>query len=77
MSEEQVLDFTLDHFLVIVAKDTLESAYGNTYLQNWPENNYWAMVSTLKMTVKDDQIIPLMKKYNIAELSDYPPPTEE
>ena len=66
---------TLSHFLVVVAKDAIEKTHG-AKINDWPSANYWAMVSSVKSSVRDDQIPDLMARYKITRLSDYPPPTK-
>lgn len=66
-------EMSLDHFLVVVAKDAVTKAYGSK-ISNWPPNNYWAVVSAVKQTIKEEQIPDLIAQYNIATLSDYSSP---
>lgn len=61
----------LSHFLIRVAKDAVVRAHG-AKINDWPANNYWAMVSSVKSTIRDDQILDLMTQYGIKRLSDYP-----
>jgi len=65
------MDMNKDHFLVLVSKDIVTREYGSM-INNWPPANFWAMVSTIKSTIRDEQILPLMAKYKISELSDFP-----
>lgn len=44
--------------------------------KNWPMHNFWAMVSSIKSTIKDDQVPALMTRYKIEKLSDYSLPNE-
>jgi len=63
---------SLAHFLVVVAKDSITKAHGKK-INNWPPANYWAMVSTVKSSIRDEHIPQLMANYGIKQLSDYPP----
>jgi hypothetical protein len=58
------------HFLTLVAKDAIVNQFGSA-AATWPQENFWAMVSTVKSSIKDAQLPALMKRYNLASLSDY------
>jgi len=60
------------HFLTIVAKDAIARAHGNK-INEWPAHNYWAMVSSVKSTIRDERIPDLMAQYQITRLSDFSP----
>lgn len=60
------------HFLTLVAKDTVVKQFGPG-IQHWPDNNFWAMVSSVKSTITDDHLPGLMKRYKIAELYEVHP----
>lgn len=70
MADEQYQSMSLAHFQVVVSKDAIAKAHG-AKINNWPMNNYWAMVSSVKSSIRDDQIPALMAQYNITKLSDY------
>jgi hypothetical protein len=57
---------------VLVAKDAVVKQFGNA-IANWPDNNFWTMVSSYKSNITDEQLPALMKKYKLTSLSDYPP----
>ena len=69
--EQEFQSMSKSHFLVVVAKDAIAKKYGDK-INNWPVANYCAMVSSIKSSVRDDQIPTLMTKYNLTRLSDYP-----
>jgi hypothetical protein len=64
------------HFLTLVAKNAVVKTHGPK-TKDWPENNFWAMVSTIKSRIKDEQIPQLMHANNISVLSDYTLPDED
>lgn len=68
---EEYNSMTKAHFLVVVAKDAIAREWGSK-INNWPTNNYWAIVSCVKYTIQDDQVPDLMARYNITKLSDFP-----
>ena len=76
MADEESQSMCKSHFLVRVSKDAIAKEYG-AQINNWPAANYWAMVSSVKCSIRDDQIPALMAKYNIAKLSDYSPQPRE
>jgi len=61
-----------DHFLTIVAKDAVIRTHGHA-AQNWPPANLWALISTVKSSIKDEQIPQLMASYKIEKLIDNQP----
>lgn len=69
---EEYQSMSKSHFLVIVAKDAIAKTFG-TKINDWPAHNYWAIVSSVKSTIRDDQILDLMNQYSITKLSDYSP----
>lgn len=68
--KEEFQSKSLSYFLVMVAKDAVARAHG-AKINDWPAHNYWAMVSSVKSTIKDEQVPILMTQYNITQLSDY------
>ena len=62
-----------NHFLTLVAKDAIVRTHGAATKQ-WPDANFWAMVSTVKSGIEESRLPKLMQTYNIAQLSDYSPP---
>ena len=58
-----------NHFLTIVAKDAVIRTHGRA-AHHWPPVNFWAMISTVKSGITDEQIPKLMSSYNIEKLID-------
>lgn len=69
---EEYQSMSKSHFLVIVAKDAIARVHG-AKINDWPARNYWAMVSSVKDTIQDDQVLDLMAQYSITKLSDFSP----
>lgn len=69
---EEYQSMSKAHFLVIVSKDAVARAHG-AKINDWPPHNYWAMVSSVKSTIRDDQVLDLMTQYSLTKLSDYSP----
>lgn len=67
---EEYQHMSLSHFLVVVSKDAIAKAHG-AKINNWPVNNYWAMVSSVKTSIREEQIPALMAQYDLTKLSDY------
>lgn len=61
-----------DHFLTIVSKDAVVRTHGRA-CSSWPPENFWAMISTVKSNITDDQIPQLMASYNVDRLIDNQP----
>jgi hypothetical protein len=57
-----------DHFLTIVAKDAVVRTHGRA-VARWPTANFWTLISTVKSSIKDEQIPQLMASYDIEELT--------
>jgi hypothetical protein len=57
------------HFLTIVAENAVVRDYGAC--KTWPPNNFWALVSTVKSSITDQQVPKLMKMYKVESLSDF------
>lgn len=64
------------HFMTLVAKNAVTNTHGPA-TATWPDDNFWALVSTVKFKITEDQLPQLMKSYKITELSDYKLPPEE
>ena len=62
--------FSTSLFKVVVAKDIVQKEHGHA-INDWPMPTYWAMVSSVKCNIKDEDIPKLMVQYNIQELSDF------
>ena len=56
-----------DHFLTLVAKNAVVRTHGSA-TEHWPQNNFWAMISTIKSSIPDEQIPQLMASYKIDKL---------
>jgi len=61
-----------DHFLTIVAKDAVVRTHGQA-VSTWPPSNFWALISTVKSSITDEQIPQLMASYEIENLIDNQP----
>lgn len=57
-----------DHFLTLVAKDVVVRTHG-VPTKEWPPANLWAMISTVKCSIKEEQIPQLMHSYNVEQLT--------
>lgn len=68
------------HFLFMAAKDMVVNTYG-AKTKDWPEENLYTLISTVKTNIKSDHVPKLMKQYKISKLLRYgeyfnSPPTE-
>lgn len=55
------------HFLFLVAKDLTVRTHGPN-AKNWPEENFYTYVSTIKMNIKLEHLPKLMKQYKVETL---------
>ena len=61
-----------DHFLTCVAHNAVSKTYG-PQAKSWPEHHFWQVVSSVKATIREDQVPILMKRYKINSLPGYTP----
>ncbi len=59
-------------FLTLVAKDRVFKTFGHD-VKNWPDNNFWAVISAARADIKFKDIPALMKTYGIGQLLEVPP----
>ncbi len=59
-------------FLTRVAKDGILNTYGADVV-NWPPENFWALVSTIKSKFTDEQLSKFLTGYGLTQLSDFKP----
>jgi hypothetical protein len=71
-SDQELMSKAL--FLTVVSEQAMNRTFGIPRINQWPTHNYWAVLSTVKNKISDDQVPELMKAYNVRELSDFPPP---
>lgn len=70
MKGREPVTLTTGFFLTIVAKAIVAGYYsGNT--NHWPENNYWQVVSSVRLNILKEEIPNLMLMYGVDTLTDY------
>lgn len=67
---------TVGHLKTLAAKDAVVRSYGAA-TRDWPPENFWALVSSVKSNISDDRIPKLMEIYKVKSLSDYQPEKEK
>lgn len=63
-------EFDAGHFLFMVAKDIVVKAHG-IKAQDWPETNFYTLISTVKCQIKSEHITELMRQYKVDRLIGY------
>jgi len=58
------------HFLFMAAKDMVVNTYG-IKTKDWPEENFYTLISTVKMNIKSTHIQKLMRQYKVSKLLGY------
>jgi hypothetical protein len=64
------LEFDTGHFLFIAARDIVTRTYG-VKTKEWPERNFYALISTIKDNIRSEHIPKLMRQYKVGKLKDY------
>jgi hypothetical protein len=61
------VEYDTGHFLYLAAKDICIRAHG-PQMKDWPEANFYAYISTVKMSIKREQVPDLMKQSKVTRL---------
>ena len=57
-------------FLTLIARDRLVDRFG-AGTRDWPEHNWWQLVSTERLNITKEELPGLMIQYKVATLVDY------
>jgi hypothetical protein len=61
------VEYDTGHFLYLAAKDMAIRTHG-PLMKEWPESNFYAYISTIKMNIKLEQVPKLMKQAKVDRL---------
>jgi hypothetical protein len=61
------VEYDTGHFLYLAAKDLAVRTHGPK-MKEWPEKNFYAYISTIKMSITREQVPKLMKRSKVTRL---------
>jgi hypothetical protein len=61
------VEYDTGHFLYMAAKDICIRTHGPK-MKDWPEENFYAYISTVKMSITREQVPKLMKQAKVTRL---------
>jgi hypothetical protein len=70
-SPSRAVEMLYGHFITLVAKDRVVKTFGIP-VKDWPENNFWALISSYREKIEFKDITTLMNQYGISELHEVP-----